>query len=125
MIGVAFGCVLNLRYGVRPRHYGVALISALVGAAVSIRQTLLHIVPGSPSFGTPVLGLGLWVWAFIVFTVAALGIAAMLLLEDPTTEPPGPTKTTTVTTAFGLLFVIAVANVILSLRICGLGPCTG
>src|SRR4051794_27204906 len=36
---------------------GICIIAALLGAAVSTRQVLLHILPGDPGFGSPVLGL--------------------------------------------------------------------
>src|SRR5688572_2357784 len=46
---------------------GISIISALVGAAVSTRQVLLHILPGDPGFGNPVLGLHLYTWCLIAF----------------------------------------------------------
>ena len=69
MLGVGFGAMLNLRYGVRPAHYGVSLISAVFGASVSVRQILLHIVPGTGAYGTPVLGLHLYTWVYRVCRV--------------------------------------------------------
>ena len=69
MLGVAFGAMLNLRYGIHTRHYGVSLLSAIFGASVSIRQILLHIDPSDSGYGSPVLGMHLYTWAFIVFAV--------------------------------------------------------
>jgi disulfide bond formation protein DsbB len=57
-----FGFVLNLRLGPHPAHYGLVLIAALFGLAVSGRQVLLHIVPGSGSYGSAVFGLHLYSW---------------------------------------------------------------
>src|SRR5438309_1966573 len=77
MIGVAFGAVLNLRFGIQPLHYGFSLLSAFFGGSVSVRQILLHICPGSPIFGYPVFGLSLYTWAFFTFCAS---IVAMILL---------------------------------------------
>lgn len=59
MLGVAFGAMLNLRYGIHTRHYGVSLLSAVFGASISIRQILLHIDPSDSGYGSPVLGMHL------------------------------------------------------------------
>jgi disulfide bond formation protein DsbB len=52
-----FGLLLNLRFGPRPSHYAVVIIGALAGAAVSGRQILIHIVPDTGSYGSPLFGL--------------------------------------------------------------------
>lgn len=46
-IAVGIGFLLNVRFGSSPAHYGVVLVSAVAGAAMSLRQVLLHIVPGT------------------------------------------------------------------------------
>ncbi len=58
---------------------GIAIISALVGAAVSTRQVLLHVLPGDRGFGSPVLGLHLYTWCLIAFVcqIAASGLMLM------------------------------------------------
>ena len=43
-IAAGFGIALNLLFGPRPGHYGMTLLGASIGAIVSIRQILLHIV---------------------------------------------------------------------------------
>jgi disulfide bond formation protein DsbB len=55
---------------------GISIISALLGAVVSTRQVLLHILPGDPGFGAPFLGLHLYTWCLIAFVgqIAASGL---------------------------------------------------
>jgi disulfide bond formation protein DsbB len=55
---------------------GIAIISAVLGAVVSTRQVLLHILPGDPGFGSPFLGLHLYTWCLIAFIsqIAASGL---------------------------------------------------
>ena len=83
MIGLAVGPIMNLLWGVRPAHYAMSILAAVVGAAGSIRQILLHIQPGDPGYGPAVLGLHLYTWAFVTFVIAIIGCAAMLLWSAP------------------------------------------
>ena len=57
------------------------ILGASMGAAMSMRQILLHIVPGTGSFGNPIFGLHLYTWAFIAFALMIVG-GAILLLND-------------------------------------------
>ncbi len=86
MFGVVMGPIMNLTMGIRVRHYGVSILSAAAAAATSVRQILLHIVPvpGQPTgFGSPILGFHMYTWAFIVFCIAIVGIAFLLLWQQP------------------------------------------
>lgn len=80
MIGLAIGPVMNLLWGLRPAHYALSILAAMVGAAGSTRQILLHIAdPADPGYGPTVAGLHLYTWALITFAVAIAGCALMLL----------------------------------------------
>lgn len=76
-----FGFVLNLRLGPQPAHYGLVLISALFGLVVSGRQVLLHIVPGSGSYGSAVFGLHLYSWGVLLFLAVIAGVAVLMVLS--------------------------------------------
>jgi len=69
------------------RHFALTLFAALLGAAASIRQILLHIVPPDPGYGPPVLGLHLYTWALIVFACLILGCGVGLLGVGDDTRP--------------------------------------
>ncbi|WP_421996338.1 disulfide bond formation protein B [Reyranella sp.] len=77
---VAFGFVLNLRFGVQPMHYGLSLLAALLGLAMAVRQMMLHITPGDGGFGSAFLGLHLYTWAAIAFLATIAGIAVLMIL---------------------------------------------
>jgi disulfide bond formation protein DsbB len=79
MVGLAVGPMMNLMWGLKPQHYAISILAALVGSAGSIRQILLHIQPGDPGYGPPVLGLHLYTWALITFVIAIAGISVLLL----------------------------------------------
>ena len=84
MVGLAIGPLMNLLWGMRPAHYALSILAAMVGGAGSTRQILLHIAaPGDPGYGPAVMGLHLYTWAFITFAIAIVGCAVMLLWDAP------------------------------------------
>ena len=76
-VGVMAGLLLNLVFGPRPAHYGLASLSAVFGMAAALRQTALHVIPGSGTYGPPLFGLHFYVWAFILFGVILVGLIVM------------------------------------------------
>lgn len=127
LMGIAIGALLNLRFGIKPLHYGISIFSALFSSSVSLRQISLHICPGFPTFGTPVFGLGLYTWAFLAAVCSIFVVALLLFLygengkkEHKTVEMSGFEKF-----AFGILFVITTINIFSTLSECGLSACTG
>ena len=77
---VAIGLVLNLRYGLKPSHYAMSMLGALMGLVISGRHVLLHVSgpPGS-GYGGAFLGLHLYTWALIVFFCFLIGASVLLL----------------------------------------------
>lgn len=126
MLAVGFGFLLNARFGPRPAHYGFILLSALFGAAVAIRQILLHIVPGTGSYGDAVLGLHLYTWAFLVFSTVIFAVAVAMFFSrqferSPLASPALVVHATTVLFAIG--FLLALLNVVTTTIECGVGFC--
>ncbi|MGE9616156.1 MAG: disulfide bond formation protein B [Solitalea-like symbiont of Acarus siro] len=83
MLAVVFGLLLNVLYQIKPMHYGISILSALLGMALSIRQVLLHICPkpGTPTgYGLPVMGMHLYTWALIFFFVSIVACAILCIL---------------------------------------------
>lgn len=84
MIGLAVGPAMNLLWGMRPRHYALSMLAAVVGGAGSTRQILLHIAPpGDPGYGPTVLGWHLYTWAFVTFLIGVVGMAVLLMWNRP------------------------------------------
>jgi disulfide bond formation protein DsbB len=141
--GVGFGAMLNVVYGARPRHYGVALLSAIFGGAVAGRQILLHIAPGDPGYGSAFLGLHLYTWSFIAFVGTGAVLAIMLLLDSQfgaaaafqtsNSESEANARSAAARSSLGifarlavaLLITIVAANLICTVLLCGAGPCDG
>ena len=124
MISAAIGCLLNMRFGIHMSHYGLILLSALAGGTVALRQISLHVCPGFPQFGFPVLGLSLYTWSFVVFVCIGLAVAGLLFLYDPLKDKAESFRFSKFGTfVFSLLFIVTAANVITTFLHCGLGPC--
>lgn len=123
---IAFGFMLNMRFGFRSSHYGLSLIAAVFTAIVAGRQILLHIVPGSGSYGQPFLGLHLYTWNFIIAVLFILYIAILLTMEKQYRNLvmfSSPVFQYIIHIAFYLLLILTVLNVISAFFICGLAKC--
>lgn len=124
MVAVASTCLLNLCFGIHPANYGLALICSLAGGLVALRQISLHVCPGFSTFGTPVFGLSLYTWSFVIFCCCILAVALLLFLYNPRLQQKAPVEFNLLgKSAFFLLFFIAIANIFTTLSQCGLGPC--
>jgi len=84
---VSFGFMLNVVYGPARRHYGVVLIGALYGVTTSLRQVFLHVIPGTPGYGSPVMGIHYYTWAFVIFVAIIFAVAVILMLTNKNQLP--------------------------------------
>jgi disulfide bond formation protein DsbB len=121
---LAIGPILNVRWGPRPSHYALSLLAAMVGAAFSTRQILLHILPGDAGYGTALLGYHYYTLALVGFAVAIVLLAAVLSFDrqfetDNTPVSPGAFATV----AVWLVIALTAANVVSTLLECGFGAC--
>ena len=124
-IAAGFGIALNLMFGPRPNHYGLAILGAMVGGIMSADQVFHYIVPGTGSYGNAVFGLHLYSWALIAFAAVTIG-SGLMLLFDRQFEPAGPLParlSILPMSAVALLALLAVGNVVSTLAICGIGLC--
>jgi disulfide bond formation protein DsbB len=124
MIGAAIGCMLNVKFGIKASHYGLMLLSSLAGGTVALRQISLHVCPGTPTFGFPVLGLSLYTWSFLVFACVVLSVAGLLFLYDHKEEESNEQQMSGFgKAAFTVLLLVTATNVVTTFFHCGLGPC--
>lgn len=124
MIGIATALLFNLRFGVKVQHYGLAILSALLGRTVSLRQIGYHLCPEFPAFGEPVLGLDLYIWALMVFSSSLFACGALLILYGYSKELHyPPTWGSLEKAAFLFIASLTLANIFTALLECGLSPC--
>jgi disulfide bond formation protein DsbB len=124
------GLALNLRFGPRPSHYAIMIVGALAGATIAGRQILIHIVPGTGSYGSALLGLHFYSWAFVVFAAIVLGTAAMLMFDGQFErgqfergEAPASRLTGLSLAAFALFALLALCNGVSTILECAGGLC--
>src|SRR5260221_2330115 len=72
---LAVGPILNIRFGPRPSHYAMSLLSAAAGAVASTPQVPLHILSPDIRYGSALLGYHYYSWALIGF-IAAIWLLA-------------------------------------------------
>jgi hypothetical protein len=124
LIGAGLGFALNVRFGSSESHYGVVIISAIVGGAAATRQILLHILPDTGSYGSVLYGWHFYTWALVVFVAIAALAGLLLFIEAQFVEGTHDLRPSVVTQAVGWLFVvIALANAVSTLLECGFGAC--
>lgn len=82
LLGIALGISMNLSFGLRASHYAISCLSAIYLAAVAMRQILLHINPGSPGYGSPILGLHMYTWSFIIAVAFIIFILLGFFLDQ-------------------------------------------
>jgi hypothetical protein len=99
------------------------LAGALFGGAVSIRQILLHICPGTSSYGAVFFGLGLYTWSFLVFVGTVVFVLVNLTVLDVTEEQPIPIRNKFYLVLEILFGIIVLLNVLEVGWQCGLGQC--
>lgn len=123
-LGVAVGLALNVKFGPRPSHYGIMILSALAGGAVSVRQTLLHVVPGEGAYGDAFFGLHFYAWAFVLFVVCISGTAVLMLFDRQFETAPVPRGVSILGhAAVAVVLLLALGNGVSTVLECGGGLC--
>ncbi|MCP5469836.1 MAG: disulfide bond formation protein B [Chlamydiales bacterium] len=120
MFGIGAAIILNLKCGIRKRHYGLAIIAAIFGSIISLRQIAFHVCPGSSKFGAPFWGISLYTWALIIFAISIVYNALMMVIF---TQEGKHKLSWFDTLCVTLLFIAACINVGATLHHCGFGPC--
>lgn len=125
LIAAGCGIMLNVVFGPKPSHYGLAIVGAIVSAAISMRQVLLHIVPGTGFYGPPVWGMHLYTWAFLFAVAIVLGCALMLFgdRQFSQVQPVSGRLKGLPLIAVLLFLVLTVANVLSTVALCGTDMC--
>jgi disulfide bond formation protein DsbB len=122
---LAIGPILNIRFGPRPSHYATSLLAATVGAVVSTRQVLLHIMPGDAGYGSALMGYHYYTWALIGFIAAIVLLASILLFDRQfdDTAPQPISGDAFAQAAVWLVIGLTALNVVSTLLECGFGAC--
>lgn len=77
LLAIGFGFLLNMHYHVRPSHYALSLLAAVLTSFISLRQIALH-VSDPVGFGSTVFGLHMYTWVFIICMIAIVYISIVM-----------------------------------------------
>jgi len=79
--GMALGFIMNLRFNFRASHYTIILLSGFLASFIALRQIVLHIIPGTGSYGAAIFGMHLYTWSY-VGSIMTMVLTAILLSFD-------------------------------------------
>ncbi|MCF6764499.1 disulfide bond formation protein B [Thiotrichales bacterium 19S3-7] len=132
LLAICFGFLLNIHYQVRPSHYALSILAAIITAMTSMRQILLHIAPGDSGYGSTVFNLHMYTWVFIfsvaviIYTVIILSIPKQYHLQNnPDKQVDSKNKLLRLVSslAFLLFAILLIANILSLYFECGLNEC--
>jgi len=128
MLGCCFGLIHQLHAEESERGTGIAMVFAVVLLVISVRQTLLDIVPRPDHeyVGTVVLGLHMPVWSVVIAVALLLGFALRFALFGAPRDAAPAEGSAIRSCARGLeIYVVLVAalNLVAVVIQCGLGDC--
>jgi hypothetical protein len=128
ILAIAFGFLLNVKFKIHPGHYTLSLLAALLTAAMSVRQIFLHVIPGNPGYGVPILGIHLYTWVFLLCVAVIIYIAIIFSIlpqysNRQTNNFSGKALRALTHLAFAVVFSLAVFNGISTYLECGFKPC--
>lgn len=122
MLLVCCSATMNIVYGIRAVNYGFAILATIYGASVAIRQSLLHICPGSPPYDILFWGMTLYTWSLLSFIASLILIAFLLINHEEEGKRRGKLNAFHIT-AIVWCMVIIIANVVSVFIDCGFGSC--
>lgn len=123
LILIGIGFAMNVRYGVRGAHYCCVLVSAVATGIIAGRQVLLHISPGSGSYGSALWGLHFYTWCFIASVLTILYVALLLAVRRPGDIAQPASMSMSGRIAMALFGLTIIANLVSTLLECGGSQC--
>ncbi len=122
---IAFGFLLNLRFGLHPSHYAIVILSALYTIFVALRQISLHVVPGTGSYGSAIFGLHLYTWSFIISMIIIIVTTLMFSIDRQYLHPQLNSQRLRWIThgLFAIVTLLLVMNIISVFLECGFKQC--
>ena len=91
---------------------------------------LLHIAPGTGAYGSPVLGLHYYSWAFLLFVAVIVAVSVLLILgggaraeHERFDSRPAARFSGSARLAAYFLIAMTLANAVMSVVQCGFGEC--
>jgi disulfide bond formation protein DsbB len=124
LLSAGYGFLLNARFGASEKHYGIAILSAMVGAAAAGYEVLRHLATGAAPAGTVFFGLHIDAAMFVVFCLLILLSATLLFVAEQFLEGVQDVRPNIAVQSLAWVFVaFTLAAAVATLLQCGVGPC--
>lgn len=94
------------------RGYGYTLIGAVIGMLMSLRQLTNRGAPLDPGYGSTVLGLHAYTWAFVTFAIVVLWSGVNMLFAVELSPPRQLPLGVVPKLVLGLFLALIAANVV-------------
>jgi disulfide bond formation protein DsbB len=123
---MALGLLMNLRFGVKSKYYGLVLLSGLLTSFIGLRQIVLHIIPGTGEYGSAILGLHLYTWSYIISMATVIITAVILSVRQEPEESKYSHNQTVhwiINALFALVCFLVFANMASTFLMCGFSSC--
>lgn len=121
-VAVGLCLIMNLKLGVKTSHYGLMIISALLGLAIASRHFYLHLAPNNPNYGHLFLGLNFFTWSMIAFGTI-LGFNGIALLLERGFNNHQENLGWSIKTLLYIFLILILANGISTFIQCGFSIC--
>lgn len=123
LLAVCVGPILNITSKAQLKHYVMSLFACFLGATMSGRQVLMHVVPESGTFGLPLFGWHLYTWAFVVFVGIGLFTVCGLWFDKLALSDRRLPLHKWQSLIVWLPCLLAFANVVSTFFLCGFASC--
>lgn len=121
-IGMGVTMCLNLNRGPRPFHYGLLILATLFLMVTAGRQVLLHILPGSTTYGDALFGLSAYTWNAILAFIAIICVAIALMFQHGF-HYPGHLFSRLSKVIISIFLLIVLINLVSVFLECGFSAC--
>ncbi|WWO97375.1 MAG: disulfide bond formation protein B [Candidatus Dasytiphilus stammeri] len=123
IIMISIGFFLNIRFGIRTIHYGIALLGCILTGIIAMRQVFLHILPGDLGYGSTLFNLHFYTLALLSSLLTIVVIALLLILKDSKKPSVNLTKTQWEKINIIIFCMLIAANLVSTFLECGIGNC--
>jgi disulfide bond formation protein DsbB len=132
ILAIGFGFLLNIHYEIRPVHYALSLLAAVLTAFVALRQVTLHIIPNDRGYGSELFGFHMYTWVFMLCILVIIYLSILLSIprqyhlhkdSERVSEVKNPIIKKLGHIVFMIYIFIIGSNIISTLTECGFQEC--
>jgi disulfide bond formation protein DsbB len=123
-LALAFGFLLNLRFGIYPSHYSVVLLCALFTSFISLRQMAIIKDSNQLAFNATFLGIHWMTWSFGISIIIVASVSILLGFDRKYEKVSYYSYWKSIThSLFIMLALLILMNTVAAFLQCDFSPC--